>query len=155
ERRQLRPRRRNRGRSRRRHVGIRRGHLRATARGGGGMTTTSAVLGWTVVACLIYVLAVYGAYLGMLGYSAVEAHMRHSRRRLENLERMRESPLTIPVSIVAPVHNEEPIVLGATRSFLAVDYPEHEVIVVNDGSTDGTLAALEREFDLRPIELFY
>jgi cellulose synthase/poly-beta-1,6-N-acetylglucosamine synthase-like glycosyltransferase len=113
------------------------------------------VLSWIVVACLIYLLAVYGAYLGMLAYSTIEAHSRRSRRRLENLERMRESPLTIPVSIIAPVHNEEPIVLGATRSFLDVDYPEHEVIVVNDGSTDGTLAALQREFDLRPIELFY
>jgi cellulose synthase/poly-beta-1,6-N-acetylglucosamine synthase-like glycosyltransferase len=119
------------------------------------MTAASAVLGWVVVACLIYLVAVYGAYLGMLVYSAVEAQSRRSRRRLENLERMRESPLTIPVSIVAPVHNEEPIVLAATRSFLAVDYPAHEVIVVNDGSTDGTLAALVREFDLRPVELVY
>jgi cellulose synthase/poly-beta-1,6-N-acetylglucosamine synthase-like glycosyltransferase len=119
------------------------------------VTTASEVFGWVVGACLIYLLAVYGAYLAMLLYSAVEARSRRSRRRLENLERMRESSLTIPVSIVAPVHNEEPIVVAATRSFLAVDYPEHEVIVVNDGSTDGTLAALEREFDLKPVELFY
>ena len=119
------------------------------------MTAASPVLGWIVFACLIYLLAVYGAYLAMFAFSAVEAHSRRSRRRLESLERMRESPLTIPVSIVAPVHNEEPIVLGATRSFLAIDYPEHEVIVVNDGSTDGTLAALEREFDLKPIDRLY
>jgi cellulose synthase/poly-beta-1,6-N-acetylglucosamine synthase-like glycosyltransferase len=77
------------------------------------------------------------------------------RRRFDRLELVTESPLTIPVSIVAPVHNEAPVVAAAVRSFLAVDYPEFEVIVVNDGSTDATLETLVDAFDLRPIERFY
>jgi cellulose synthase/poly-beta-1,6-N-acetylglucosamine synthase-like glycosyltransferase len=36
------------------------------------------------------------------------------------------------------------------QSLLDLDYPEHEVIVVNDGSTDETLEVLRREFDLVP-----
>jgi poly-beta-1,6-N-acetyl-D-glucosamine synthase len=108
-------------------------------------------LQWAVVVCLGYVVAVYGAYASMIVFSTVEERLHRRRRQLESLELVRESPLTIPVSIVAPVYNEEPIVAAATRSFLEVDYPEFEVIVVNDGSSDDTFGVLEREFQLEPI----
>jgi cellulose synthase/poly-beta-1,6-N-acetylglucosamine synthase-like glycosyltransferase len=41
------------------------------------------------------------------------------------------------------------------RSLLNLDYPCLEVIVVNDGSTDGTLQELRRAYDLRPTRLLY
>lgn len=47
------------------------------------------------------------------------------------------------VSIVVPARNEERAVAAAVGSQLAQDYPEFEVIVVNDRSTDGTGAILE------------
>jgi cellulose synthase/poly-beta-1,6-N-acetylglucosamine synthase-like glycosyltransferase/peptidoglycan/xylan/chitin deacetylase (PgdA/CDA1 family) len=43
-----------------------------------------------------------------------------------------------PVSIVVPAYNEAEVIEAATRSLAASDYPEVEVIVVDDGSTDGT-----------------
>ncbi len=91
----------------------------------------------------------------MISYSMLEERLRRRRRIFESLDRVRDSSLTIPVSIIAPVYNEAPVVAASTRSFLEIDYPEYEVIVVNDGSTDDTLAVLEREFDLEPIEHFY
>jgi len=39
-------------------------------------------------------------------------------------------------------------------SLLDLDYPEHEVIVVNDGSSDETLERLAEAFELEPFELF-
>lgn len=47
------------------------------------------------------------------------------------------------VSIVVPARNEERAVAAGVGSQLAQDYPEFEVIVVNDRSTDGTGAILE------------
>jgi cellulose synthase/poly-beta-1,6-N-acetylglucosamine synthase-like glycosyltransferase len=55
-----------------------------------------------------------------------------------------------PVSVIVPAHNEEETIVHTVSSALAVRYPELEVVVVNDGSTDGTLNALTRAFDLIP-----
>src|SRR4051812_25498763 len=119
------------------------------------MNVVRDLLQWTVVVCLAYVVSDYGAYGSMIAYSMIEERLRRRRRSFESVDRIRASSLTIPVSIIAPVYNEAPIVAQSARSFVEIDYPEYEVIVVNDGSTDDTLAVLQREFDLEPIEHFY
>ncbi|MFD1213025.1 bifunctional polysaccharide deacetylase/glycosyltransferase family 2 protein [Arthrobacter sp. GCM10027362] len=48
------------------------------------------------------------------------------------------------VSIILPVYNEEPVVLKTLAALRASDYPAFEVIAVNDGSTDNTLAVLRQ-----------
>jgi cellulose synthase/poly-beta-1,6-N-acetylglucosamine synthase-like glycosyltransferase len=59
------------------------------------------------------------------------------------------------IAIVVPAYNEGPTIAAAVRSMLALDYPEFEVIVVNDGSKDDTLAVLQREFALQPFPEAY
>lgn len=52
------------------------------------------------------------------------------------------------VSVLVPARNEEAVIEDCVRSLLAQDYPDFEVLVLDDGSTDGTgdiLAALARE----------
>jgi cellulose synthase/poly-beta-1,6-N-acetylglucosamine synthase-like glycosyltransferase len=46
------------------------------------------------------------------------------------------------VSVVLPVFNEEVVVAKTLDALRASDYPMMEVVAVNDGSTDGTLAVL-------------
>ncbi len=83
-------------------------------------------------------------------------NLRHRRRiaglRLETLEK---SPFTPPISILVPARNEQGGIVNSVRSLLALDYPELEVIVINDGSTDGTLLELHEAFALRPANLLY
>ena len=52
------------------------------------------------------------------------------------------------ISIIAPAYNTEPLIVATARSLLGSDYEPLEVVIVDDGSEDGTTAALNRSFDL-------
>jgi cellulose synthase/poly-beta-1,6-N-acetylglucosamine synthase-like glycosyltransferase len=52
------------------------------------------------------------------------------------------------VSIIVPAYNEEVTIVNCTEMLLELDYPDYEVIVVNDGSKDQTLRELELHFKL-------
>lgn len=64
----------------------------------------------------------------------------------------RYADLALPVSVIAPCYNEELSIVDSIRALLALEYPDHEVIVVNDGSSDATLTTLIEHFDMRPVE---
>jgi cellulose synthase/poly-beta-1,6-N-acetylglucosamine synthase-like glycosyltransferase len=65
------------------------------------------------------------------------------------------SHLQMPVSLVVPAYNEGGSIATAVRALLQLRYQHFEVIVVNDGSKDDTLATLIREFDLKPFPEAY
>ena len=56
-----------------------------------------------------------------------------------------------PISILVPAYNEEATIAATIHSLLQLNYPEYEIIVVNDGSKDGTVQAAIRAFDLQPF----
>jgi cellulose synthase/poly-beta-1,6-N-acetylglucosamine synthase-like glycosyltransferase len=83
--------------------------------------------------------------------SAAHQHWLQSLR----LNWTQDSPLTPPVTVVTPAHNEEKSIRVAVRSLLELNYPALELIVVNDGSADRTLQELMDEFRLRPVRMVY
>ncbi len=58
----------------------------------------------------------------------------------------------MPVSILAPAYNEARVIAPAVRALLESQFGQLEVIVINDGSTDDTLAVLRDEFELVEVE---
>ncbi|MDB5098229.1 MAG: glycosyl transferase [Cyanobacteria bacterium RYN_339] len=98
-------------------------------------------------------LAVYfiGLNLGYVSLNVVAMFglMRYMQR--QDLDNMPVVFLGIepPVSILAPAYNEEATAVASVRSLLQINYGEFEIIVINDGSKDATLAVLTRAFDLR------
>lgn len=94
-------------------------------------------------------------YLVLL-LTAISRNTWH-RHRLASLrlERLRTSPFTPPISVIVPAHNEEAFIVESVRALLALDYPALELVVVNDGSRDGTLARLQTAFHLRTVRMLY
>jgi poly-beta-1,6-N-acetyl-D-glucosamine synthase len=113
------------------------------------------ILRWVVVACLAYLVLVNVMYVALILVGGFENAVRRRDRASDDVGTLAESRFTIPVSVIVPAYNEEPGISSCVRSLLELEYPEHEVIVVNDGSADGTLAALRRDFGLEPFEVFY
>lgn len=64
----------------------------------------------------------------------------------------RYADLMPPISVIAPAYNEELSIVQSVKALLALEYPEHEVIVVNDGSKDDTLGQLIHAFDMFEAE---
>ena len=81
------------------------------------------------------------------------------RYRLRTTRRARSlaGGVAVPrfVSIVAPAYNEELTIVESLRALLALDYHPREIVIVNDGSTDGMLALLQRTFQLVPAPLAF
>ncbi|SDL69240.1 glycosyltransferase family 2 protein [Halarsenatibacter silvermanii] len=55
-----------------------------------------------------------------------------------------------PLSIIVPAYNEAETINENIKSILALQYPEFEIVVINDGSKDDTIDRLKNEFDLIP-----
>lgn len=102
-----------------------------------------------------YYLASNLGYLVML-IVAMKTSWAH-QRRLEShrLKWIKETPLVPPITIIAPAHNEQGSIRVAVRNLLELDFPQLEVIVVNDGSEDRTFEELGEEFRLRPVRAVY
>jgi cellulose synthase/poly-beta-1,6-N-acetylglucosamine synthase-like glycosyltransferase len=105
-------------------------------------------LNWAV---LVYFLVVNGFLLLLLLMAAVDLRSQRLDVWQEGRWRVLGSDVAPVISILAPAHDEEVTVTESVRSLLTLRYPSLEVVVVNDGSSDGTLATLERDFDLVQI----
>lgn len=102
-----------------------------------------------------FVIAYFVAYMvvhaAILILAALEIR-RYSARLLEsNLRRTIRSPLAPGISLIVPAYNESAVIIDSVRSFLALEYPRFEIVVVNDGSSDDTLERLIEHFDLQKV----
>jgi cellulose synthase/poly-beta-1,6-N-acetylglucosamine synthase-like glycosyltransferase len=103
----------------------------------------------------IYFGALNALYTVLLAL-ALFVIFRHLRRiKYSPFKEFNISSETPPVTILIAMHNEEKVVLRSIRSALATEYPFFEVIVINDGSTDGTLQKVVDTFGLKKIDRVY
>lgn len=98
---------------------------------------------------LVYFLALSLGYM-LLNVSALLTIRSHMRRRADYGEDTPYLNVEPAITLLVPGFNEETTIRTSVRSMLQLQYPQFEVLVVNDGSTDATLAALIDEFDLVP-----
>jgi cellulose synthase/poly-beta-1,6-N-acetylglucosamine synthase-like glycosyltransferase len=97
---------------------------------------------------LLFFLVINSVYL-ILNFVAFLVLPRYLQRQVLNhgLPQIHTSFKT-PISIIIAAYNEEAVIVASIRSLLQLDYPEFEIVVVNDGSKDGTLEVLKQEFSL-------
>jgi poly-beta-1,6 N-acetyl-D-glucosamine synthase len=99
-------------------------------------TLPYTVLSWnglfvytTVIALTVFLLILLLRYFGILILSYINV-VKYTYAEVPNF-----FPF---VSIIVPAYNEGVTIFDSVNSLLNIDYPNFEVIIVNDGSTDDT-----------------
>jgi cellulose synthase/poly-beta-1,6-N-acetylglucosamine synthase-like glycosyltransferase len=104
---------------------------------------------------LLYFL-LYNSYtLWLIALSARQVRRRVAAHFVEDLDLIDDRDLTKPLTMIVPAFNEEVTIVDSVTSLVQCDYPRFEVVVISDGSSDGTLERLKVAFRLRRTEVPY
>jgi cellulose synthase/poly-beta-1,6-N-acetylglucosamine synthase-like glycosyltransferase len=115
------------------------------------LTLAVDVLQWLF---LLYFAGLNAVYIGL---NLVALRVIGRERTMRDIEALPDygAGLEPGISVLVPGYNEEATIAASVRSMLQLDYPDFEVIVINDGSKDTTLEVLKREFALKPFPEAY
>ncbi|MGI9648635.1 MAG: glycosyltransferase [Acidimicrobiia bacterium] len=102
------------------------------------------LIGYFVVVNAFYLM------LSVLAYRSLRRYVR--RLKSLHVRDLLTSAGGLPISLIVPAFNERATIVDSIRSLLTLDYPSYEILIVNDGSTDGTLEDLIGAFDLERSE---
>lgn len=91
-------------------------------------------LAYTLILMLIYIIS------ALVSYRVIRKHVAESS--FVDFRQILTSPLSPKISIIAPAYNEALNIVDNAKSLLALEYPNFEVVIVNDGSEDETLQCL-------------
>lgn len=79
--------------------------------------------------------------------------LRRYSQRLATLRFDELGAADVPgITLVGPAYNEEATCVEAVQALLTLQYPDYEIIIVNDGSKDKTVERLIGAFDFRAAE---
>jgi cellulose synthase/poly-beta-1,6-N-acetylglucosamine synthase-like glycosyltransferase len=114
----------------------------------------------TFITPINYIVLAYFVGLGLFYialYCSAALEMRRYLRevRAERYTEILSSEVSPTISVLVPAFNEEASITESIRALLTVAYQQLEIVVVDDGSTDGTLSALTANFELLPIHPIY
>ena len=118
----------------------------------GSRQVVSTIMDTVAIPVLIYFLVVNTSLLLLMGLAAWEFLRENRRTGYAGREETVASQLAPGVSVVLPSYNEEAVIVTSVQAMLSMRYPRHEVIVVDDGSTDAMFEQLRRAFDLVPVQ---
>lgn len=103
---------------------------------------------------VLYFIVLNGGYL-VRNVVSLFGLFRHLREHGDAFLPQSYSNYEPPISIIVPLRDEEATIAARVRALQQLDYPEFEIILVNDGSRDKSMDVLLREFSLTPFPEAY
>jgi cellulose synthase/poly-beta-1,6-N-acetylglucosamine synthase-like glycosyltransferase len=112
----------------------------------------SSIMNVVATPIICYFLVVNTSLLVLMFLAGWEFVRQGRRRGYGASEQTAASQLGQGVSVVVPTYNEEVVIVASVQALLALRFGRHEVIIVDDGSTDASFERLQRDFDLVLVE---
>lgn len=119
------------------------------------MDTWAIVLIFINIFVVFYFIGINGSYLILVMLSFIGLRKERTARRATDRDLAFRSEFNKPLTVIIPAYNEEKTIIDTVYSALSLRYPEFEVIVVNDGSSDATLDTLKEYYKLKPAARDY
>ncbi|MFB6361333.1 MAG: glycosyltransferase family 2 protein [Halobacteriales archaeon] len=110
------------------------------------------LLASTGVSVVVYYGIINIWYLAIHSLALLELRANVRESNWKPAFRPFDSPFYPGIAVLVPAYNEEATIVESLNALLTLNYPDTEIVVVNDGSTDRTLDVLIEEFDLAPLE---
>ncbi|MGE7673393.1 glycosyltransferase family 2 protein [Lysinibacillus sp. NPDC094403] len=101
---------------------------------------------------LFYMLFVIVSYCTMFVIAMLTLRKRYKLDPSEYDDAHIDAFYSKPVSLLVPAYNEEIGVVDTVYSLLNLRYPQTEIIIINDGSTDSTLQTVIEHFRMKPVD---
>jgi len=96
---------------------------------------------------LLYFIGLNCSYM-LLNIAAIFSVSKYmGEKTLANIPGI-DSDIMPPVTLLVPAYNEQNTISQSIYALLQLEYPEYEIVVINDGSSDETLANLKKDFNL-------
>ncbi len=100
----------------------------------------------------VYTIAINSIYFFLLVQSWKGFHEKQLNWESAGKKFLYTSGILPSVTILAPAYNEESTIVQSIYSLLSLRYPDSELIVINDGSSDSTMNTLISKFDLQLVD---
>lgn len=113
------------------------------------MTSLIDIITWII---FLFCASIMSGYLILAAISIVGLKKYLKTNSFSDYNSILNSSLAPAISIIAPAYNEERTIVDNAKSLLGLHYNNFEVLIVNDGSRDGTLQKLIEAYDLKQIE---
>ena len=104
---------------------------------------------------LSYLMLVSGLQLTLLVAAGLDLREHRRATRFALRQRLLSSTVLPRVSVLAPAYNEEATAVASVTALVTLTYPQLEVVVINDGSSDDTMRVLTEAFDLVPVPMTF
>lgn len=102
-------------------------------------------------ALLLITFVIFGTYIILAIVSGITLTKYMRKNSYVDYNSLILAPLMPSISIIAPAFNEEQNIIENIRALLSVYYNDYDVVIVNDGSTDGTLKSIIDAYDLEKV----
>lgn len=103
-------------------------------------------------AIIFYMMIVIVTYGSMLILAFIQLRKQYLIDKKEMDEDDIDAFNSKPVSIIVPAYNEEAGIIDSIHSILSLRYPQTELIIVNDGSTDNTQMKVIEQFRMKQVQ---